>query len=502
MPSASSSWAAARRAADGPSASPWVRNSRTSEVDAPLLRAWQRLDRLVQLRPRLQSLGADTVQVAEDARALLSEGTQERTLALSTRFSPLAGAQLFNFAGFLDEPLREFDYYAGIYDGLHAAGVFVCREQDPEERTRPAPVRLPSSWELDLSKLETQRCVGAAMGQLADRIGVRTSQKASTLVAWLARAELAAWIGSSSQTDKELARPEWSWLGPQRDPRQLGSLGIVGYVLLSQKTPCTERDREALCISDLSFDDFVSSLREAGYKPQSRYMRLAVEDPKQFRQETLQRGLDRAATIELTSTSAAEAGQRKGILFVLSAGEVWTRADVATSSVRLSLDPSTIPSVPLANGPEWAVWAAHAVPYRVAFDVARGGLALSWIEPVLRLGPHFSVLSTLQLVDIEFGNRTSSTFGLRPALHLGGLTVNAGPRFAVHWNGGTDWGGEVGVSALQDRLGLSVGVRRLSGFDDVFVAFSFSDVNGMLYWLTPWADRKPVDVSDRARPPP
>jgi len=473
-----------------------------SQVDGPLLQAWQRLDRIVQLRPRLQSLAADTLQTSQDARALLAEGTQERTLALSTRFSPLAGAQLFNFAGFLDEPLREFDYYAGVYDGLYAAAVFVCREQDPEERSRPAPVRLRSSWELDLAQVETQRCVGAAMGQLAVRLGVPTSEKASSLVAWLARAELAAWLGSSSQADKELARPEWGWLGPQRDPRKLGALGMVGYVLLSQKSPCTEHDREALCLSDISFDDFLSALREAGYQPQSRAMRLALEDPRQFWRETVQRVVDRGATIELTSTSASEAGQRKGVLFALSAGEIWTRGDVATSATRLSLDPSTIPSVPLANGPEWAIWAAHAFPYRAALDVARGGLALSWIEPALRLGPHFSVFSTLQLVDIEFGQRTSSTFGLRPAVHLGGLTINAGPRFAVHWNGGTDWGGEVGLSVLQDRLGVSVGVRRLSGFNEVLVALSVSDVNGMIYWLTPWADRKPVDVTDPARPRP
>ena len=230
-------------------------------------------------------------------------------------------------------------------------------------------------------------------------------------------------------------------------------------------------------------------------------MRLAEEDRRQFWTETTQRGLDRATTIELTSSSASEAGQRKGILFALSAGEVWTRGDVNGSSVRLTLDPSTIPSVPLAGGPVWAIWAAHALPYRVALDVARGGLALSWIEPALRLGPYFSILTTFQLVDIEFGQRTSTTFGLRPAGHLGGLTVFAGPRFAVHWNGGTDWGGEVGVSILQDRLGVSVGVRRLSGFDQVMVAINVSDVNGMIYWLTPWADRKPVSVTDPARPP-
>ncbi len=466
-----------------------------------MLHAWQRLDRLVQLRPRLQSLAADTVPVAQDARALLSEGTAERTLALSTRFSPLAGAQLANFAGFLDQPLREFDYYAGIYDGLHSAALFVCREQDPAEPTRPAPVRLPNSWDLDPSQLETQRCVGAAMGQVAAMLGIPSSEKASAIVAWLARAELGASLGSSAQAEKELARPEWSWLGPPRDPRSLGSLGIVGQVLLSPKSPCTEHDREALCISDLTFDQFLTALARAGYQPESRAMRLAVEDPKQFWRETVQRVLDRATTIELTS-GPSETGQSKGILFALSAGEVWTRGDVSGSSVRLTFDPSTIPTVPLADGPEWAIWAAHVLPYRAAVDVARGGLALSWVEPALRLGPHFSVLSTLQLVDIEFGNRTSSTIGVRPALHVGGLTVSVGPRLAVHWNGGADWGGEVGVAVLQDRLGLSVGVRQLSGFSDLFVALSISDLNGMVYWLTPWAERKKVTVTDPARPAP
>src|SRR5262249_51689822 len=147
-----------------------------SAVDSPLLRAWQRIDRLVQLRPRLQTLAADTVQVAQDARAPLPEGTTERTLALSPRFSPLAapqppptrsarlaGGQRATCGGSRDEPLRESAYYAGVYDGLHAAAVFVCREQDPLERTRPPPVRQPGSWELDLSQAETQRCVGAAM---------------------------------------------------------------------------------------------------------------------------------------------------------------------------------------------------------------------------------------------------------------------------------------------------------------------------------------------------
>jgi hypothetical protein len=276
----------------------------------------------------------------------------------------------------------------------------------------------------------------------------------------------------------------------------------VGYVLLSQKSPCTDKDREVLCISDVTFDDFLTALAQAGYKPESHAMRLAVEDRTQFWRETLQRGLDRAATIELTSGGPSETGQRKGILFALSAGEVWTRGDVNGSSVRFTLDPSTIPTVPLADGPQWALWAAHAVPYRAALDVARGGLALSWIEPALRVGPHFSVLSTLQLVDIEFGERTSSTFGVRPALHLGGVTVSVGPRFAVHWNGGDRLGRRGRCVDPSGSAWLSVGVRQLSGFNDVLVALSASDLNGMIYGLTPWAERRKVTVTDPARPAP
>jgi hypothetical protein len=235
-------------------------------------------------------------------------------------------------------------------------------------------------------------------------------------------------------------------------------------VLLSQKSPCTEHDREALCISDLSFDEFLSALRDSGYKSESRAMRLAVEDPRQFWRETVQRGLDRAATIELTST-VADAGQRKGVLFALSAARSG-RAETSTARGCASCsDPSTIPSVPLANGPEWAIWAAHArCPYRAALDVARGGLALSWIEPRSGSAPASRCSSTLQLVDIEFGQRTSSTFGLRPGAPPRVLTVNAGPSASPCTGTADRLGGEVGVSMLQDRLGVSVGVRRLSGF--------------------------------------
>ncbi len=190
----------------------------------------------MQLRPRLQSLAADTVQVAQDAQALLSEGIAERTLGLSTRFSPLAGAQLANFGGFLDRPLREFDYYAGIYDGVHAAAVFACREQDPAETDASGagaasqqlgaghdPGRRPSAasarrW------ARSVRCSASRGRRRRPRSSPRSPGPSSPPRS-----------GAAPGPRRSLATPEWSWLGPPKDPRALGSLGIVSYVLLSQK---------------------------------------------------------------------------------------------------------------------------------------------------------------------------------------------------------------------------------------------------------------------------
>jgi len=131
----------------------------------------------------------------------------------------------------------------------------------------------------------------------------------------------------------------------------------------------------------------------------------------------------------------------------------------------------------------------------VVVGVARGGVALSWLEPMLRIGSRFSLLTTVQPIDAELSaGRVSSTFGVRPTLHSGGVSVGLGPRASVRWNGGpsrADFGAEAAVLVLQDRVGVSLGVRELSlsrGMaGEVFFALTIADLNGAMYWLTPWA---------------
>src|SRR5207245_1877311 len=114
------------------------------------------LERLIQLRPRLQALAVRATAVQQEWHDV-TPASGERGLFLSSRFSPIAGSQFFNFAGFLDRPLRELDYGAGVYDGVHelaaAAGgalprsgdrgaVGALRPQAALHRARPgAPLR-------------------------------------------------------------------------------------------------------------------------------------------------------------------------------------------------------------------------------------------------------------------------------------------------------------------------------------------------------------------------
>src|SRR5262249_5946375 len=81
---------------------------------------------LQKLRPLLQQLTSKISTLVQSASELKQQSGGERQLLANTRFAPLAGSQLLNFAAFLDRPFREFDYYAGVYDAVHELAVRLC----------------------------------------------------------------------------------------------------------------------------------------------------------------------------------------------------------------------------------------------------------------------------------------------------------------------------------------------------------------------------------------
>jgi hypothetical protein len=466
------------------------------QLDDALRAAWARLERLVQLRPRLGTLTAQSLQVSQDASDLEDENSGERKLVLTTRFSPLAGSQLGNFGGFLDRPLREADYYIGVYDGLHEAAVHWCDAQDPYESDWPTPIRkLDGSGDLDFSKESTQLCLGAAMGVAIRWLRLFDSSKASTVVQTLARKELAAALGSTTEAQRVAARSEWRWLAPTPpELKAVGNVGKVLAVLLSNPIACEPGAPERLCFDDLSFDAFMTELVAEGYIGESDSMRTALDSRRRWFTGTLKRAVDRAATVEIQQPSGEETGTQGMVNLGIGAAELLTRPQTYETGVRFVLDPSSIPGEPLANGSYLPIVLAHLVPYRVALDVVGGGLALSWIEPELWLAKWFSLDTTLQLVDIQFTPAvTATTLGFRAVGHIGPLGIGAGPRWSLYWSGSdaSNFGVEFDLTFFQDRFGVSFGFRNITpaGWKTPFVALTIADLNGSLYWLIPSAWR-------------
>jgi Patatin-like phospholipase len=473
-----------------------LRATPATELSPPVKTVWARLERLIQLRPRLGTLNAESLQLAQDAVELGQETAGERKLVLTTRFAPLAGSQLGNFGGFLDRPLREADYYIGVYDGLHAAAEHWCDAQDPYETSRLAPVRKQDgTGELDVSQEATQRCMGAAMKVAAHWLRLFDSSKASMVVKTLARRELAASLGSSAAAERLLATPEWNWLGAEPpELKSVGSVGKVVEVLLSKPIACEPGAVEKLCYGELSFDPFMDGLVAEHYIPESENMRTALESRPRWFTGTLKHAVDRAATIEIQRPSGQGSGTEGMVNLGIGAAELLTRSQSFETGVRFVLDPSSIPGQPLANGSYWPIVLAHAVPYRVALDVVGGGLALSWLEPQLWFTHWASLDSTIQLVDIQFSSgKTATTLGVRATAHVGGVGIGAGPRWSLYWSGNdaSNFGVEFDLTFLQDRFGVSFGFRDITptGWHTPFVALTIADLNGALYWLIPAAWR-------------
>jgi len=442
------------------------------------------------LRPPLQQLAAQISTLVQTASELQSESGGERQLLPTSRFSPLAGSQLFNFAAFLDRPFREFDYYAGLYDSVHELAARLCAAQDPFRWNLEAPEWRDPTDELEPKSIATQRCIGKGMSRIADTLRLSDSTKARQIFGALASAELAVDLGDQAAAERLLGESDWLWLREYTSVVRYDSLGVVLATLLSRREPCRANATQSLCIDELSLEDFITSLRERGYQPVEANMRLLLSDPDHFWANTGKKVADRAAVIEL-SRDEPSSSLKDTVLFGVGAGELWTRRALAKSNPpRVVVDPSSLPGEPLPYAPAWTIAAFHLIPYRVAFDVSRGGFALAWVEPEVLFTRWLSIPSIVEPLDYESqDDRLSSTLGALLTVHFAGLSLGAGPRFSIHWptSKGTDAGLETRLSVLQDRFSIGVGWRQFTGSDHkLFIFLSLSDLNGMLYWLGPW----------------
>ena len=454
--------------------------------------ASDRIARLLALAPRLRTLSNRAAKVAADAAQLSSTNVPERQLVLSRRFSPLGGGALLNFSGFLDRPLRDLDFYSGVYDAVVQIATRECEVQGPYPvENRPAAVfRMDAPLLLDESTLETQRCLGQALRTVVEELRLHQSARVAYVIAKLSRLEVTAQLGSRSAATKLLAEPAWNWLGEPQLP--LGDqLGPAFAAVTSRTAPCHETATESLCLLDPTIDELLEALQRAEYVPSSPSMRDALSDRDRWTAHLAQRLVDRAAAMEISSSRRAARAPSDIILTGVGLGQLWARrAERLSGAPELDLDPSTIPGrTPDGTSPA-SLLVAHLLPYRISLDVVQGGAAFSWIEPALRVSSWFSVESVADLLAIEGSGRVASTLGLIPTFRVRGVALGAGAQSVFPWNGDPVlMPGVIGrIGLLQERLAITFGIRSLStGHQEALVALSVSDLNGLAYWLALWS---------------
>ncbi|HYZ90472.1 MAG TPA: patatin-like phospholipase family protein, partial [Myxococcales bacterium] len=424
--------AAAARAAIIAGADPNLESGSLREVAV----ASERIGRLVALAPRLRTLSARAAKIESDAAQLSASNLPERQLVLSRRFSPLGGGALLNFSGFLDRPLRDLDFYSGVYDAVVQIASRQCELQGPYPMgNRVAPLfRADAPLMLDPSAEDTQRCLGQSLREIIQELQLGRSARAAFVIARLSRLEVTAQLGSRSVATQLLAEPAWNWLREPELPAG-DQLGPALAAVTARTAPCHEIATESLCLVDPTIDELLDALKQAGYVPSSPAMREALSDRERWIAHLAERLVDRAAAVEISSSRRAARAPSSVLLTGVGLGQLWARrAERLTGSPEIDFDPSTIPArSPDGASAGWLV-AAHVVPYRISLDVVRGGAAFSWFEPALRLSSSFSINSVADLLVVEGSGRLASALGVIPTVRIRGFALGAGTQVFIPWN--------------------------------------------------------------------
>ncbi|MBS2023955.1 MAG: hypothetical protein JST92_16240, partial [Deltaproteobacteria bacterium] len=318
---------------------------------------------------------------------------------------------------------------------------------------------------------------------------VNRSPRASFVVARLSRLELVAAVGPD-EAQALLDAPEWRWLAAIPDTLPGDAVSATLETLASKPGPCAA-GTSTHCLVDPTFDELLTGLATRGYVADSPSFASALTDRAAWLSSLTGKVADRSSAIELENARRKRSQPTGGLLLGLGASEMWSRRAISLrTSPRFEIDPSSVPNEPLPQATRSGIVLAHLLPYRVSLDVARGGLALSWFEPAVRITPWLALESQLDVLDFDAKNSAmSSTFGLLPTFTTGGLALSAGLRSSFLWD--TAAFTRIGVvgrlALLQERLAFTAGVRSLAGPDkEFFVTLSIADLNGIAYWLTPW----------------
>lgn len=439
-------------------------------VTAAVVRRVARIDACLDRHPPARNARLDAARLDRDladARRFLADAALStapaRRLVLPTRFPPLAAGQLRNFGAFFDLPLRRYDYWAGVHDGLQNLAIWRCDDRLAARAIPPAPGAHGACVDAEYDALRQALVPGVSP------IGARLLDELSLQERVVAARSAHPPRPGPCGADGRACAP-----APACDFADATDEGAcLAHAALTRcegtEKAVFERGGATFCPGDFAIAGFVDALEAVGYRAQSAYMRLLLgaEGAAGPALEILARleGIERdeAARAGRRAASdpagralhrAGEAAADRNALVFAGAGSGVRRVERIHGA--FELDPSTIPDEGFS--------AASLLPYRLGVDALHGGFALGW-EPRIGGG---GVVEGRLIVDAvrwrDDGGGWRSAFNPALALRLWDSTLvgalGLGGVVERPWH---EAGWELGVGAHLDLVADSVrlGVGRL-----------------------------------------
>ena len=428
-----------------------IYNGKTSGVSSDVIRE-KREGILRQVSRAAKSLGND--QLSLSVRNSIDDRLADRRILLSTRFSPITGAMLFNFGAFVDGPFREYDFYAGVYDSLVGIADFIC------ERTE-----------------NYSACLSAIVHDLYQRLDIASSAAGKLVFTLNARLEHGG--------DKR-SKAEWAWVFNESistESRRNKNLNIIFETL-------TIKTKDKAVLEDHEFTDFVKGIFKRGYDTSAsspfmrRVYRLRNRPVANWYYPLTSRISKRLMELERNEQSVLGSGygMRESI-------------GLAAYAVHSFISEEELTLLPRSAAPAYT-WEVF-LPYEFGVDARNGGPVLAW-QP-----------------SINFNNTVALDFRITPVHHnryaerevlftqidaylsyrRTGLisSMGFGPSYIYTWQAWPGYaqeviGGSVYVGLLQDKLRISFGERssgsaRFAG-DSTYLYVTLTDLPGFVYWLS------------------
>ncbi|HEY8143531.1 MAG TPA: patatin-like phospholipase family protein [Kofleriaceae bacterium] len=420
-----------------------------------------------------------------------------RELVLTRRFSPLTGMHVGHFGAFFDRAFRDYDYYAGVYDGLVNEAFRRCEAeiraplneaeqsvvqqsiaQDGRAANAPAPLPPPPPRD---DEVEKKSCPYRQFIAARRRLGITA--------------------GPAFEVTQRLWAVEHG-VRPIRYPQ--GRVGQVMKALFSAER-CDQDAGETLtdngyCVHDLGLEPFLLRLKDMHYEPQSVFLAWATQNPSRWWMLPAAHGAERA-------TELARDENNGGIGFAAALAASYVEIGVDEGNDDFWVAPSSLPRrlglVPRSLFPFFAL-SMHPTR-RFELGLVRGGIRPNRFFDLL-----FD-LSTRVTVRPREPEEEDNGYGLftRGAVvpHLSGslvlripsplvssMALRSGVPVAPFNIGPPSFTLEEQVNAeldfvfLGDKLRFAVGCNPLAPepnqdcWRDLYYTFGVNDLAGLAYW--------------------